>query len=795
MSHVARISRGATGGWSPFGAFNNLRLVVKLPLVISSLTLLMAGVLTVTALYDSRSMLERQIEARFLGTLDGRREAIEAKLAGVESDLVTQSANPTVQAAMASFSLSWNAVDGDRQQVLQREFIHENPNPEGQRQNLNSSGSGTQYNLVHAKYHPYLRSIMEQHHYHDVFLVDPEGQVIYSAAKERDFASNLATGQWRDSDLSRVWREASALPAGETVFTDIREYGPGGGEPASFAAAAIYGKSGSRMGTLVFELPSDYMDEIVVDNGGLGETGQAYVVGSDGRLRSNTRGDGPGTLDSIPPDPAVDAALRGENRGFQEVTGIHGETVLATALPVSFKDLKWAVVMEQAEEEIMAPLLKLRNMLVLQASGLTVLIALLGLLFARAIARPFGGVGDALTRMSQGDYASAIPYLERGDDAGALARNLDTLRGKLSEAEVARTEQLRKAEEQRLVVEALSTGIDKLAGGDLTAKIRQNFSAEYEGLRKAFNSALDRLNETMGSLLAATRQIDQNSKDVENASNELSQKAIEQAASLEETAAAITELSASVKSTADAAGEADTVMTRAKSDAETSGQEVNRAMTAMDQIATSSQKITQVTSVIEDLAFQTNLLALNAGVEAARAGEAGRGFAVVASEVRALAQRSSDAAKEINGLIQESADNVTNGVDLVEKAGKSFENLIGDFEKVSASVSSIATAAREQSVGLSEINTAVDQLDGVTQKNAAVATEVHGTGKIMVSEAAKLSRIAALFKTDGTATAAPAAAPASATSAAAPPQPQAAAVGSSSVMGVADLSDDVWAEF
>lgn len=794
MSHVARMSRGAAGGRSPFRSFNNLRLVVKLPLVISVLTLAIAGILTATALHSSRSIMEKQIQTRFFGTLDGRREAIEAKLTGVESDLVTQSFNPTIRAAMASFSLSWAAVDGDREQVLQREFVQENPHPAGGREALDSSGSGSQYDLVHAKYHPYLRSIMQQNNYYDVFLVDPEGEVIYSAAKEADFATSLATGAWRDSDLGRVWRATESLAPGETVFTDIRQYGPSADEPASFAAAPIFGKSGSRMGTLVLQLPADYLNDIIASADGLGETGQAYVVGSDGRLRSNTRGDGPRTLDSIPPDPAVDAALRGDIGGFHEATGLDGVPVLAAALPVTFKDLKWVVVLEQTEEEVMAPLLELRNILVLQASGLTLLIALLGLLFARAIARPFGGVGEALTRMSQGDYASAIPYLDRGDDAGLLARNLDTLRDKLSEAETARAEQLRKAEEQRLVVEELSTGIGKLASGDLTAKIRQGFSAEYEGLRKAFNSALDRLNETMGALLSATHQIDKNSKDVENASNELSQKAIEQAASLEETAAAITQLSASVKSTADAAGQADTVMTRAKSDAESSGQEVNRAMTAMDQIASSSQKITQVTSVIEDLAFQTNLLALNAGVEAARAGEAGRGFAVVASEVRALAQRSSDAAKEINGLIQESADNVTNGVDLVEKAGKSFENLIGDFEKVSASVSSIATAAREQSVGLSEINTAVDQLDGVTQKNAAVATEVHGTGKIMVSEAAKLSRIAGLFRIDPSAPPTPVAAPVP-DRAPPPPQPKAAAVGGGAVMGPEDLSDDVWAEF
>jgi methyl-accepting chemotaxis protein len=160
--------------------------------------------------------------------------------------------------------------------------------------------------------------------------------------------------------------------------------------------------------------------------------------------------------------------------------------------------------------------------------------------------------------------------------------------------------------------------------------------------------------------------------------------------------------------------------------------------------------------------------------------------------VRALAQRSSDAAKEINSLIQESAENVVSGVELVEKAGASFDNLIGEFDKVSVSVSSIASAAREQSIGIQEISSAVDQLDGVTQKNAAVATQVHGTGKVMVNEAARLMQVSAAFRVNGSVAGA---APATTQTAAAPAARVGRQVVNGGVAGVDDMSDDSWAEF
>ncbi|MGR3321841.1 MAG: methyl-accepting chemotaxis protein [Pseudooceanicola sp.] len=790
----------AAPGRSRLPSLANLKLVIKLPLLIIAPALIVSVALAVTAYTQARTILEAQIESRFSSTLDDRAGEVARMFEEIASHLTVEAANPTVQAGTAAFGMSWSAMGETPADSLRDLYIAQNEHPAGARDRLVTRGGADQYDFVHAKYHPYFRNIMKTRGISNIFLIDGDGNVTYSVRKDEDFATNIAGGEWRDTGLAKAWRAAADIGSGEVVFEDFTAYAPREGIPAAFLASPLISRSGNRLGTLVFQVPVDGVARSVGVQDGLGDSGRFIVVGDDRRVRAVSETvSGLAALDPAPELVTVEMAFDGRDHEFVRQEGEDGIERLAMAAKADVLGRTWIVAIDQTVDEMMAPVQTLLQRLVLVSAVLAAAIALVGILFARTVARPFAGVGRTLEKISGGQYDLRVPYLQRGDDIGELARNLDRLRGELAEAERAKAERERQAADQRHVVEHLSAAISKLADGDLTGRIATQFAPEYETLRNGLNGALDRLGETVASLMGATHEIDANARDVEGASNELSQKAIEQAASLEETAAAITELSASVKSTADSAGEADKVMSRAKSDAEASGQEVNRAMTAMDRIAASSQKITQVTSVIEDLAFQTNLLALNAGVEAARAGEAGRGFAVVASEVRALAQRSSDAAKEINGLIQESADNVTNGVSLVEKAGKSFENMIGDFDKVSKSVSVIAAAAREQATGLSEINSAVDQLDGVTQKNAAVAANVHGTGKVMVSEADKLNRIAARF-TIGDKAGKKEENPPAASRAEAPTPPRVApakrAVNAGApVMGVNDEVDDVWAEF
>ena len=309
------------------------------------------------------------------------------------------------------------------------------------------------------------------------------------------------------------------------------------------------------------------------------------------------------------------------------------------------------------------------------------------------------------------------------------------------EAREARNREERAAIEaaQRSVVESLRDALSRLSQGDLTAIIEKMFEPEYEQLRSDFNSATQNLHAAMSRVVENAEAIRSEANEISTASDDLSRRTEQQAATLEETAAALNELTVSVQSAAEVAVQANEMVAKAKINAETSGAVVREAVLAMGEIEESSGKISKITSVIDEIAFQTNLLALNAGVEAARAGEAGRGFAVVASEVRALAQRSSDAAREIAGLISSSSNQVKRGVGLVGQAGDALRGIESSVGDIYSFVSEIAVSAREQSTGLGEINTAVNQLDQVTQQNAAMFEETTAASHSLTREAQSLS--------------------------------------------------------
>ncbi|MDB5648654.1 MAG: methyl-accepting chemotaxis protein, partial [Hyphomicrobiales bacterium] len=326
----------------------------------------------------------------------------------------------------------------------------------------------------------------------------------------------------------------------------------------------------------------------------------------------------------------------------------------------------------------------------------------------------------------------------------------DSLRD-VEEAERIRTEAAKVEEDlkRQKVVESLATGLEHVAQGDLAFRLNDRLAPEYEKLRQDFNAAIESLASTLRTISQATESVYGGAHDISQAADDLSRRTEQQAAALEETSAALNGVVEAVRMTSEMSKEAREAVTIAKTQADGSGALVRDAIQAMDTIEQSSRQIGDIIGLIDEIAFQTNLLALNAGVEAARAGDAGRGFAIVAQEVRALAQRSTDAAKQIKALISTSSSQIGAGVGLVSDTGQAFTTIGENVDRVTALVERIATSAHDQSASLREVNVAVGQMDQTTQQNAAMVEQTTSASHSLAEKALDLGSLVKRFRLEG----------------------------------------------
>ncbi len=408
------------------------------------------------------------------------------------------------------------------------------------------------------------------------------------------------------------------------------------------------------------------------------------------------------------------------------------------------------------------------RMTILQgAIAMIVAVAVLLLLLQKSLVAPLVRIAGSMRTLADGNTSSDIPGVGRGDEVGQMAAAVEVFRQnaiankKLEEEAAAargQTEETRLANQQRMqdeaeklrfATETLGSGLQRLADGDISFQLTEAFAADYEPLRQNFNTSLQQLAKTIGSVLHSVSSMDNGTREIADGANDLSKRTEQQAAALEETAAALDEITVNVRNSSQRTEEARSVAVLANQNASRSAEVVSQAVEAMRRIEESSQQISNIIGVIDEIAFQTNLLALNAGVEAARAGEAGKGFAVVAQEVRELAQRSAQAAKEIKALITASGTQVSSGVALVGETGTALK-AIGDYVvQINTLMDAIAGSAREQSTGLAEVNTAVNQMDQSTQQNAAMVEQSTAASAALAAESVRLRELVGQFKLAG----------------------------------------------
>lgn len=407
---------------------------LKLPLMIIGAGSMVGVGVGVAAYLSSIAILEHEAFERLTTTVTDHRTSIQDYLKTIEEDLVLVADSPATKDAARQFEAAWAELGSRPTDLLQKLYIEDNPHPTGSKEQLEAAADGSSYSKVHGAFHPWFRQILRTRDYYDIFLFDTEGNLVYSVYKELDYATNLNTGPWRDTDLGNAFRTALAKgQRGAVSFFDFRPYKPSYHAPASFISTPVVGDSGTLLGVLAFQMPIDRLNHVVREGGDTGETGQTMLVGADRLMRSNSRFASESTILARTIDnTAVAKALSGE-RGTAEGVHTSGAAALTAYAPIDFQGVRWALVAEVEGAEILAPSTTLAWRIIGIIAVALIVLSILGWCLARGIVGPLNRIVTTVAALARGERIE-VPGADRGDEIGSLARSLDLVYRKGLEA-------------------------------------------------------------------------------------------------------------------------------------------------------------------------------------------------------------------------------------------------------------------------------------------------------------------------------------------------------------------------
>ncbi|WP_299443301.1 methyl-accepting chemotaxis protein [uncultured Rhodospira sp.] len=705
---------------------SRFRIAVVLPVLIALVALIAIAVTGILAHQRGAADLTAQTEEKLRALREGRTSALGDYLDSIEGDLMVVAASSVVADALNDFGLGFdaarrNAPGGDVVAALQTDYIDDNPNPPGEKHRLDTARTGSWYDEQHALYHPWFRDLQQVRGYYDVFLISPAGDLIYSVFKERDFATNLRDGQWADSGLARVYQTIADAPDPETVaFDDFAAYAPSNGDPASFIARAVFDDRGGFIGVLAYQMPIGRINAIMQIEAGMGETGEAYLVGDDRLMRSDSRFSEESTILARSVDTETARAALAGDQGVGEVPDYRGVPVLSAFGPIEFQGVRWAVLTEVDVAEVLAPVTRLQWFLVLAGLAILVVVALVGTVFARTITTPLAAMTRTMGKLADGDLTVDIPATERQDELGDMSHAMEIFKQHFQEMEDLKAAQERERKEAEA---ARRRGLLEMA---------DTFEKDVSGVVSAVTSAATEMESAAQALAGTAERASQRATTVAGAAEQTSGNVQTVATATEELAASIHEIARQVeqaRATAD--------------DAVTEAQRTTEQVRALDQAA---GRIGEVISLITDIASQTNLLALNATIEAARAGDAGKGFAVVANEVKALAGQTARATEEIGQHIGEVQTNTHKAVSAIEHFAQTV-NRIGEIstavaaavEQQNAAISEVSRNTAEAASGTQEVSQSIGAVTEAAEETGGAAQQVLGAAGELSHHASDLS--------------------------------------------------------
>ncbi len=665
---------------------------IKIRYILPSLFFLLvaAAVLAVSipAFLNTRHQLTDSASAKLEALLAARKMTLSGYLRSISEDAALLSDGFAMRTALKDFSAAYHQSGSG--QELHRAYVSDNPFPAGQKHKLDQAGDGSAYSAVHARYHPWLRRYVDDRGYYDVFLIDRTGEVVYTTFKEADFATNLATGPWRDTDIAQLFRRV--VSGGEKlVFSDFHAYSPSNNDPASFMASAIHDDDGQIIGALAFQMPVDRINQVMQVAAGMGETGETYLVGDDLLMRSNSRFSTDSTiLKTKVESQTVRDALAGLS-GLKLTEDYRGIPVYSAYTPLTFMGTQWAVLAEIDQSEIEVPVKYTAWVMMLIGVVVGVVATLAGGMAARSLTRPIGALTSAMGCLAQGDLTTHIPGHERRDELGEMAQALQVFKTNA----VAMKQMERAQEDARIEAEAEKR--------HMTLSVAGRFEGDVMGVVGQVSVAATQMENSAQTMSEAASQTNSLAASVANAAQEASGNVQTVASAAEELSASIAEIARQVHQSA-------AVSRQARED-------VARTNQLVDDLVLATSRIGDVAGLINGIASQTNLLALNATIEAARAGEAGKGFAVVAGEVKALANQTAQATDEIVSQIAA----VQQGSQSVVAAIRDIEDVIGRVDQISGA---IASAVEEQGMATQEIARNVQQAAAGTRDVSRIISSV-----------------------------------------------------------------------
>jgi methyl-accepting chemotaxis protein len=680
-----------------------LRISAKIPLFVIGVSALVGVGVGVSSYLTSSQAMHEATRERLLASTESGKQLILDYLHAIEEELAIIAEHPGTVSAVNEFASTWQfweQLGKDPSAELKRAYISENPFPVGEKQKLDKAETGSGYDAVHAKYHPWFRKMQETAGYYDVFLFDTKGNLVYSVFKEADFATNFQPGgKWAETGLGDVYRRALEGGGQNVAFVDFAPYAPSAGAPASFMAHAIHDASGQTVGVLAFQMPIGKINALMTHTSGLGETGELALIGED-RLMRNDSAFTSGVDDILTTkldSPVIDAGFE-NGKAFGNAELHRGMMLDVEAVKLDYQGVHYAVVAMQDFAEAEAPLIHARNRMLLTGAGLIALAFVIGLFLARSITSPIRKIVGVMNDLAAGRTDMVVEGADRADEIGEMAGAVEIFRENAVQRRVleAQAQEERDRERQR------QSHLDKvIATFKATMGERLSTVSTQMDMMRTSSTTLDELAETL-SVQAS---------DAKNSSANASENVDSVAAATEEMTASVQEIAAQTDST-----------TRIVTEAVTAAEETNANVAKLSQAA---QHIGSVVNLIRDIAEQTNLLALNATIEAARAGEAGRGFAVVAAEVKELAEQTSKATDEISGQIS--------GIQgSVEIAAGAIENITGKIGEIRSLTTVVAGAIEEQQ--------AVNQEIAQSARNASEGTGNAASNMELVATAVAQTR-------------------------------------------------------